>query len=48
MSNAGFFMNETTQKLSKIAIRDSYIGAEATFDPLLDAAPKAPSGRATS
>lgn len=40
-------MNESKQKPSEIAIRDSYIGAEATFEPLLEAAPKARSRRAT-
>jgi len=48
MSNSGFSMNESTQEPSEFGIRDSYTGAEAAFDPLLEAAPKAPSGRATS
>ncbi len=39
-------MIESTQKPSEVAIRDCYLRAEATFEPLLEAAPKAPSRRA--
>jgi hypothetical protein len=41
-------MNESAQEPSEVAIRDSYLGDEATFQSLVEAAPKAPTRRATS